>query len=380
MRIVVILPTFNEVENIHLIIERIFEQQSQLEKNDQLLVLVGDSHSTDGTLESVRQIAENNPKVSVLDVKQRGIGAGLYYSYEFAFKTLKADAVIQLDADLQHNPKEIPNFIRELKNGFEFVQGSRFIKGGRNDLELYRQILSYLANSITRILLAIYHIHEFTTSYRAFSKKLYHKLDLDDIPWQGKSFVFQPAFLYAVARTGLTMKEIPIVFSDRRKGYSKMQVILYALDLLSFGLKTRIKNSRTFWKFATVGSFGTIIDFGMLFIGVEYLKYSPPLAKFISVSLAIINNFLGNNFWTFRKRRQRRSFSKRFIYYVGVSAIALFLQVGSMAFLTAIFSPKYYLLYNIIIMPAVISWNFWANSHFTFKHAKTQTTHSNPGL
>lgn len=300
-KVVVVLPTYNESENIEDMLVLVLAQQKKI-KNWELFVLVSDSHSPDGTGDLVRRLENTNSHVELLDVEERGIGVGLLKGYEYAFNKMEADAVIQMDADLQHDPKEIPHFLCAIDQGYSFVQGSRFIKGGRNELEWYRRFFSWSANLYSRVLMGVYKIHEFTTSYRAFTKELFAKLDLSEIPWKGKSFLFQPAFLYTCIYQGAKVKEIPIVFIDRSRGLSKMEIVQYIIDLSLFGIRVRLKKSLRFLKFCVVGTIGFIINT----IGLEFLvqgHFHPALAGGIGAELAIISNFLLNNFWTFKEKK-----------------------------------------------------------------------------
>ncbi|MBI5123186.1 GtrA family protein [Candidatus Roizmanbacteria bacterium] len=298
---VIVLPTYNESENIEDMIVLVLAEQKWI-KDWELFVLVSDSHSSDGTDDLVRKLKNINTHVELLDVKERGIGVGLLKGYEYAFNKMRADAVIQMDADLQHDPKEIPHFLSAIDEGFSFVQGSRFIAGGRNELEWYRRFFSWSANLYSRVLMGVYKIHEFTTSYRAFTKELFAKLDLSEIPWKGKSFLFQPAFLYTCIYQGAKVKEIPIVFIDRSRGLSKMEIVQYIVDLSLFGIRVRLKKSRRFLKFCVVGTIGFIINT----LGLELLvrlRLHPALAGGIGAEAAIISNFFLNNFWTFQEKK-----------------------------------------------------------------------------
>ena len=340
----------------------VLAQQEKI-KNWELFVLVSDSDSPDGTGKVVLNQMKTNKHVDLLNVKERGIGVGLLKGYQYAISQMKADAVIQMDADMQHDPKEIPNFLRHIDQGYNFVQGSRFIKGGKNELEWYRKFFSWSANWVSRILLGIYRVHEFTTSYRAFTKELFMKLNVDEIPWKGKSFVFQPAFLYAVFKVGANIKEIPIVFVDRSRGLSKMQILSYIKDLLFFGIKCRIKDSKQFIKFGIVGSIGFIINT----IGLElfvFLKLNPALAGVIGAECAIISNFILNNTWTFKTRRVSKTHvPMKFIQFNLTSAGAIIIQGLSIWFGTMFFGHNSYRIFYLLGVGIGLFWNYFMYSH-----------------
>jgi len=244
-RLTVIVPTYNEKENIKIILEEILKQQSKIPSHD-LSIIVSDSHSPDGTGKIVDTISKHNPRVHLLDVKQRGIGLALKYGYDLAVKKFQADVLMQIDADLSHNPNNIPRFIEKIEQGFNFVQASRFIPGGKNKLEFHRDVFSRGANLLCRTMLGVHKITDFTPSFRAFTTDLYRKTDLSDIPWQKKSYIFQPAFAYALYRAGAKIIEVPIVFTDRKFGKSKLNAAQYVWDLLDFTIKIRLKKSKNY--------------------------------------------------------------------------------------------------------------------------------------
>lgn len=363
---VVVLPTYNERENIEDIITLILAQQKKI-ANWELFILVSDSHSSDGTQDVVRNLQDINHHIQLLDVSERGIGVGLFRGYEYAFSKMAADAVIQMDADLQHDPKEIPNFLSAIDQGYSFIQGSRFIPGGKNELEWYRRFFSWSANWYSRILMGIYSVHEFTTSYRAFTKELFGKLDLSEIPWRGKSFVFQPAFLYACVSQGAKIKEIPIVFVDRSRGLSKMQIIQYIRDLSLFGIRVRLKKSSRIIKFAIVGTIGFIINT----IGLEvFVKFGlhPALSGALGAEAAIVSNFLLNNFWTFRERKI--NFARmplKFLQFNTTSVGAIIIQSLTIWLGVTLFGFYTYRISYLFGVGLGLFWNYFMYSRVIWK-------------
>ena len=302
-KVVVVLPTYDEKDSVERVIGQILAQQEKL-VDFELEVLVSDSHSPDGTGEIVKKLEKENPKVHYLDVVQRGIGVGLIKGHEYAIKKLGADILVQMDADGQHDPSDIPRFLTEIKKGYDFVFGSRLILGGENKIEWYRRIFTFGSSLVCRILTGLTNVHDFTPSFRAFTKKIFLKIDKNKILWRSKSFIIQPSFLYEAIAVGAKYKEIPIVFTSRRAGYSKNQIVAYILDILRFGLKIRIAKSQTFLKFCVVGTIGFIINAS----GLEFfyrLGLRPGLAAALGAELAIISNFILNNVWTFARYKIR---------------------------------------------------------------------------
>lgn len=242
-RCVVVTPTYDEKENIADLIEAVLAEQRNVE-GFELHVLVADGHSRDGTLDIVECLAADNPMVHLLDVRQRGIGVGLFRGFQFAIDALGADVLIEMDADFQHNPQDIPRFLREISRGYDVVVGSRFVAGSENRMPLGRRVLSVAANQIVRAMLGLRGITEITTSFRAFTRDTFLKVDPESVPWQEKSFIFVPVFLVRMLETGAPATEIPMTMHPRMLGYSKMIYWRYIRDILRFSVKSRLAMSR----------------------------------------------------------------------------------------------------------------------------------------
>lgn len=237
---VVVIPTYDEKENIADLIADILSQQEKIEGFD-LQVLVSDGHSQDGTIAIVEAISATNPKVHLLDVHERGIGVGLYNGFVYAINELGADVLIEIDADFQHNPSDIPELLQGIREGYDVVIGSRFVPGSVNKMPLFRRILSVGANLVIRWMLGLKHLTEITTSYRAFTKAIFLKVDPTRVPWrQERSFIAVPVFLVRMIDAGASAKEIPMTMHPRVRGYSKMDYSRYIRDIFVFSIKSRL--------------------------------------------------------------------------------------------------------------------------------------------
>lgn len=235
---VVVIPTYDEKENIAEIIKEVLAQEDGADEFD-LQVLISDGHSQDGTLEIVREKEKANPRVHLLDVQERGIGIGLYRGFKHAIDVLGADILIEMDADFQHNPSDIPELLRGISEGYDVVIGSRFVKGSINAMPLFRRVLSVGANLVLRWMLGLKNITEITTSYRAFTKEMFMRVDPTSVPWQEKSFIAVPVFLIRMVESGAHTKEIPMTMHPRTRGYSKMLYSRYIRDIFRFAISTR---------------------------------------------------------------------------------------------------------------------------------------------
>jgi dolichol-phosphate mannosyltransferase len=163
LRAVVVTPTYDEKESIADLIAAVLAEQKNVPDFD-LHILVADGHSQDGTLDIVGKLAETNPKAHLLDVQERGIGVGLYKGFHHAIDCLGADVLIEIDADFQHNPQDIPRFLNEISNGYDVVVGSRFVRDSDVTMSLFRMTLSVGANQMMRIMIGVKGVTDFTTS------------------------------------------------------------------------------------------------------------------------------------------------------------------------------------------------------------------------
>ncbi len=333
-KVVILLPTYNEKEIIETTIGEVIKYISKI-TDFNICVLIVDSVSPDGTGKIVEEISKKDNRVELLSVKERGLGLGLVKGYEYAFNKLGAEIVLQMDADLQHNPADIPKLLAPFNKDYDFVQGSRFIKGGGNNLEPHRRFLSWAANLTARILFGALGIHEFTTSFRAFRKRVWQKIDFSRVPHRGKSFIFQPAFLQAVLQQNIKIIEVPIIFTDRRKGYSKMDMVQYSYELLRYGLKIRTKMHAKFIKFCIVGTSGALIQ--SIIYGLFKEIIHPSGAIMIGAELAIINGFIWNNRWTYRDRQIIGNKMGKFIQYNVGSLGSLVIQGATVGIGIAMF-------------------------------------------
>jgi dolichol-phosphate mannosyltransferase len=239
-RAVVVLPTFDESENILSIVEAVLAEQDAVPGFD-LHVLISDSHSGDGTIEIGERMADANDHIHFIDVKKRGIGAGLYLGFMHAIHELNADVLVEMDSDFQHNPSDLPRLLNEITNGYDVVVGSRFLTESHNNMPFIRRLLSIGANGVLRLALGLKGITEITTSFRAIRKEAFLLLDEDDVPWwEEKSFIAVPVFLVRMLDKGATATEVPMTMHPRVKGYSKMIYWRYIRDVLWFSFKDRL--------------------------------------------------------------------------------------------------------------------------------------------
>jgi len=211
-KVLVFTATYNEVENIHTLINKIKKF------NPQVHILIIDDNSPDGTALVIKTLKKKFKNLYlIIRKKKEGLDSAHKLGYDYAIKK-KYDYLITMDADLSHDPKKINDFIKNLSN-FEFVIGSRYMKGGKCLMKGKRLLLSKYGNLIIKKILNI-NLTEFTTSFRGFNLKRLNKFNLNKVKTKGYSFFMGTVF--EIYNRGYSITEIPIVFKDRTSGVSKI--------------------------------------------------------------------------------------------------------------------------------------------------------------
>lgn len=227
------MPTYNEGENIGRMIDVLVGEVFPTIKKHRMFLLVMDGHSPDGTWKIVADAHKKHPNVILLDEgKKGGLGQAYISGFHYAIDVLKADAVMEMDADFQHDPHDVPRFIKEFDEGYDYILGARYIAGGSipREWSLDRKFLSVVGNLVYQFGLFIWDIHDFTTGFRLARVKGF----LDTINFEkvfSRSFAYKTRLLYEMKKRGAKMKEIPINFGLRETGDSKMTNNTFAESL-----------------------------------------------------------------------------------------------------------------------------------------------------
>jgi dolichol-phosphate mannosyltransferase len=209
----VVVPTFNEADNLRELVPRVLEQDPGME------LLIVDDNSPDGTGALVESLRETEPRLHILH-RPRKMGLGTAYLDGFRYALERGyDLVFEMDADFSHDPDSLPAFLEAAKDA-DLVLGSRYLNGVTVvNWPLGRLILSYGANLYTRIITRM-PIKDATGGFKCFRRETLEGIDLGRVRTDG--YGFQIEMNFKVWRKGLRIKEIPIVFVDRRVGISKM--------------------------------------------------------------------------------------------------------------------------------------------------------------
>ena len=229
MKTLIISPTYNERKNIKQLVDMV------IGKNPELHLLIVDDNSPDGTGEKVKKL-QTEYKNLFLETrpKKSGLGTAYIFGFKWALEK-KYDNIIQMDADLSHNPKDLPRMVNNLQK-YDLVIGSRYINGiSVVNWPLRRLMLSYGANAYSRVITGM-PIMDGTGGFKAWKSSVLSSIDLDSVKSQGYSFQIEMNFRAWVKK--FNIKEIPIIFSDRTIGQSKMsKTIVYEAIFMVWRLR-----------------------------------------------------------------------------------------------------------------------------------------------
>ena len=221
-RIVVIIPTYNEAENLPLIVQRVRAAVPTVD------ILVADDNSPDGTGDIADELATADSAINVMHRQgKEGLGAAYLAGFAWAIDN-GYDAVVEMDADGSHQPEQLPRLLKALEDA-DLVLGSRWVPGGAvQNWPKSREFLSRGGSTYTRLALGI-DVHDATGGYRAFRTSALQSLNLDQVESAG--YCFQIDLAWRALQAGLSIREVPITFVEREIGESKMSqsIVLEAL-------------------------------------------------------------------------------------------------------------------------------------------------------
>lgn len=347
----IILPTYNEAKNVSRLIDEIFEITKNISNWD-VHILVVDSNSPDNTAGIVQELRKKHKKLHLLQTEKEGLGKAYVRGFAHAIETMDPYILFEMDADHSHTPKKIPEFLKEIEKGADFVIGSRYMKGGAipHDWGIHRKFLSFFGNWIIRLGFMNLKITEWTNGYRAI--KTWIIKDSMQHLQNYTGYVFQVALMDSAIKMKAKIKEIPLKFVDRKEGVSKINSGQYTFQTLWY-----VFTHSSFIKFCIVGGIGFVVDFGISFVFIELVHAAVWLSTIISAETAIISNFLFNNFWSFKHKRLSRHSNNllwSFFKFNVIASGSILIQTLGMELSTNLFGREYWYIYKILIIALVI--------------------------
>ncbi|MDL1892907.1 polyprenol monophosphomannose synthase [Sphingobacteriales bacterium CHB3] len=230
-KVLVIIPTYNEAENIPRLIPAVLRQAPNID------ILVVDDGSPDGTGKLVKEIMATDSRVNIMErAGKQGLGTAYVAGFKYAIQN-GYDFVFEMDADFSHDPNDLPRFLEKIKD-YDLVIGSRYINGVRVlNWPMNRLLLSYSANVYTNIITGL-PVRDATGGFKCYRVEALKSIDLDKIKSNG--YAFQIEISFKVWKKGYRLVEIPIIFLDRRSGVSKMsRSIIYEAMFMLWKLRLR---------------------------------------------------------------------------------------------------------------------------------------------
>ncbi len=359
----IVLPTYNEAENVVVLIPEIFKQAEKITSHD-LHVLVVDDSSPDGTANIIKQFQKKYSNLHLISGKKTGLGEAYKRGMKYAIEEIKSDIIFEMDADLQHDPAMLPLFVTLYNHDFSLVIGSRFAPGGSTpNFGLYRKFLSLFGNWLIRFFGGLPRIHDCTSGYRCIKSDLILKCDMKNLSTRGYSF--QTSLLVELLRNGAKVLEIPILFPDRKHGHSKL-AFQDQFEFLVNLVKLRFGKYYDFLRFCFIGFTGIIVNLGFYVFFTRVFSWSIEISAPISIAVSIISNFLLNNFWNLNKKEISFDWQPQLLKYSKMSALGAITNYTVLLLLVNKFSI-YDITANFIGIILGIFINYGMNAYFSWK-------------
>lgn len=216
----VIIPTYNEIENIEKMIHTVFSLPREFE------LLIVDDGSPDGTAAKVKELQKTYAAKLHIEERKGKLGLGTAYIHGFKWALARDyEYIFEMDCDFSHNPADLVRLLEACENGADVAVGSRYVKGGNvSNWDMKRILLSYFASLYVRMILWI-PVKDTTAGFKCYKRKVLQSIELDKIKFMG--YAFQIEMKYRAVKKGFKIVEVPIMFTDRVLGVSKMSTKIF---------------------------------------------------------------------------------------------------------------------------------------------------------
>jgi dolichol-phosphate mannosyltransferase len=375
MKVVHIIPTYNEKDNIGRMIETILKVGKKYPswKNE---ILIVDDRSPDGTADIVKKYRQKYNNVYLVEKKKEGLGKALTLGYRFAIEKLHGDIIIPNDADFQWDPNDYPKLLKKISEGFDVVVASRHISGGKVvGWNSFRKLNHDVSNYFLAWWVAgVRNVKDHAGNFKAIRVKGI----LDKVPlhkMQNAGFSFQLHILYELSKTGAKFTEVPVIFRERKFGVSKIGLNRYyfrdIIEYIKSSIAIRVDRSASFFKYCFVGGFGFIIQTVISKIIISG-GFNPGMAVTFGAEAAIISNFFMNNLWTFsHKKISGVRLIHKLIQFNGVSVGSILIQGAVVGVGTYFFGRNSWFIFMILsIIFIVIPYSYFIYNRYIWKTHK----------
>jgi len=333
LSLLVIIPTYNEAENIISLVNAVFDV---VPKNTEILVV--DDNSPDGTAKIVEQLASSySGRLHILNrPEKQGLAAAYLAAFNWGLSR-SYNAFLEMDADFSHNPRYIPEMLSGLA-AHDAVIGSRNIKGGGVEgWPLLRNVVSKGGSLYSRLVLGC-PIKDLTGGFNMWKRETLEKIGPDNIISKGYSFQIEMKF--RAWHAGCSVKEIPIIFSDRKQGVSKMSKKIFLEALFNiWKIKKKVVADTgfdQFVKFAIVGGLGTLTNLVIFFFCADIAGLPEIQTSIACFFIAATQNYIVNHKWSFKSTTKENALSvKKWLEFICVSLFGLGVNILVMKALLA---------------------------------------------
>ncbi len=358
-----ILPTYNEAGNIKDIVEVLSELLDDYIPGNYELIVV-DDNSPDYTWKLALELTANYPQLRVMRrTEEKGLSTAVIRGWQVA----QGEILGVIDADLQHPPEILAKLLQEMERGADLAVASRHIEGGGvSEWSIIRRFLSRGAQMLGLLILpeVISRLSDPMSGYFMVRRRAIAQKTLSPVGYK---------ILIEVAARGRIrwIAEVGYVFRERQDGESKVTWKQY-VEYIQHLLRLRLSISARFIQFCLVGLSGVVVDMGFLYLLSDETTLGLPLtrSKIIAAELAIINNFLWNDYWTFRdiscRQPGKRQRLKRLIKFNLICLAGLVLNVLFLNLFFNVFNLNRYLA-NFLAIALVTLWNFWFNLKLSWR-------------
>ena len=377
----IVIPTYNEKENIKILIPEIEKVMDNV-KNWDIEILIVDDNSPDGTYEEAVSLKKRYKNIHILQGNKDGLGRAYLRGFAYGFEKVQPLVMFEMDADCQHTPDLIPLFLEQIEKGADFVIGSRYIRGGSipSNWSVDRKFYSVVGNLIASLGFMNFSVHDWTSGYRAMKTWFLKEVSSEMEGHNG--YEFQIALLDKAMKRHLVIREIPLRFTDRNTGESKLSSMVVIPNTLLY-----IFRNSTFIKFAIVGALGFVVDFGIAAFLINTTHINTPTANAASAECAIIFNFFMNNYWSFKHKKIASgplTFIRKLIKFNLVSSGSVVIQWVGLTILIGMFGEQTHILFTtanvsswviykiFLIVGIIIPYSYFMYNRFIWKKPRTR--------
>ncbi|MEK7100413.1 MAG: glycosyltransferase family 2 protein, partial [Patescibacteria group bacterium] len=359
-KVVIVMPAYNEAENLKLIIPELFDKEFPEIIGAEMHLLVIDDYSPDKSGDLIKILQKKYKNLHLLQKNKEGLGWAYIAGFKKAIE-LGADAVMEMDADFQHPTRFVKPMVEAYLAGADYCIGSRYIKGGSVPKEwaLFRKAISFFGNLFIRLVLTKFKIHDLTTGFRLTRVKgVLDQIDLDHL-MEPTRFAYKVDLLYQSIKNSKKTVEVPLEFASRTKETSKFNP-KEMISTFKVAIILGIKDKQKIIKFGIVGGTGFIVN--LLFLRVfRGLGLSELLVWLFATELAIINNYVFNNIWTFKDSEIKglKAITLKFLQFNLTSAGALIIQSIAGPLGTKLIGEQYdFIVLAFVVVFLVLPYNY----------------------